>query len=276
MNLLPENLSGVQWTLLLPLLSRARFTLRYPEFLNDKKAVEIIELLSGPLSVDAGDKSLSADLGNAARARVLDDAVKSFMADHPKATIVNLGAGLDTAFSRVDNGNITWFDVDLPEVIAMRKLIIPETDRSRCIAGSILESAWREAVKPAAGGLLMIAGGVIPYFSEREVKNLIVAMADHFAAGDLVFDAVSEQGRLNSNQVIGGSGISSVSMKWSVDRQNNLNSWDDRVTVVEDYPMFARIERSGNFGEDIVRIMDECDKLWSMSIVHLRIGTSVP
>jgi O-methyltransferase involved in polyketide biosynthesis len=273
-NLLPDGFSGVQWTLLLPLLSRARFSLKYPEFLNDKKAVEIIELLSGPLSVGADDKSLGADLGNAARARVLDDAVRSFTTEHPKAAIVNLGAGLDTAFSRVDNGEVTWFDIDLPEVMEMRKLIIPETDRSRCIAGTILDSAWMREIVPASGGVLMIAGGVLPYFTEQQVKDLVVSLTDHFPSCDVVFDAVSERGELNSNQSIKNAGISSASMKWSVGKENDLNKWDRRVVVLKHCPLFADIERSANFDENIIRIMDECDKSWSMSIVHLRLGDS--
>jgi O-methyltransferase involved in polyketide biosynthesis len=64
----------------------------------------------------------------------------AFLSNHPRSvTIVNLGAGLDTGFYRVDNGFIQWIDVDLPEVIELRKTVIPETDSSRRISGSPLD-----------------------------------------------------------------------------------------------------------------------------------------
>lgn len=269
-NLLPDGLCGVQWTLLIPLLSRARITRKYKTLLDDPKAIEIVELLSGPLSDVDNVKELYNDLGNAARARALDDAVRSFMLDHPQATIVNLGCGLDTAFSRIDNGQVAWFDVDLPAVIEMRKLILPETGRSRCIACSILDSAWMREINPREGGLLMIAGGVLPYFSDQEVKSLVLSLADNFPSREFVFDAVSEGGGIDSRQVIERVGISSASMKWALGRHNDLNEWDRRIVVQNHYPLFAHIKRSPDLDAGIIRIMDECDKLWKMSIVHMR------
>lgn len=46
--------------------------------------------------------------------------------DHPDAVIVNLGAGLDTTFQRIDNGRIFWYGLDLPDSIDLRKRLIPE------------------------------------------------------------------------------------------------------------------------------------------------------
>jgi O-methyltransferase involved in polyketide biosynthesis len=268
--LLPEGLSGVQWTLLIPLLSRARITMTYGSLLNDPTAVQIVELLSGRLSVADDVRLLYNDIGNAARARVLDDAARAFIDDHPKAKIVNLGSGFETAFSRIDNGQISWFDVDLPAVIEMRKVIIPETDRSRCIACSILDNAWMREINPDKNGLFMIAGGVMPYFTKQEVKGVCASLAGHFPSGELVFDAVSWFCRVLSNRRIKKAGISSASMKWSAGRRNNVHAWDSRAIVLHHYPMFAHIGRSSGFDEKIVRIMDRCDKRWDMSIFHLR------
>lgn len=246
--------------------------MKYSNFLNDPKAVEIVETLSGPLSVVDNVKFLYNDLGNAARARTLDDAIRSFIQDHPKATIVNLGSGFDTAFSRTDNGEITWFDIDLPAVMEMRKIIIPETDRSRCIACSILDNTWMRKINPNEHGLFMIAAGILPYFTEQEVKSLFSSLADHFPSSELVFDAVSRFGRFFSNRWIKKAGISSATMKWAVSRHNILEKWDDRVVVLKHFPMFANIERLPDFDKKIILIMDRCDKWWNMSIIHLRFG----
>jgi len=266
------KLSGVQWTFLLPLLSRARITLAYSHFLNDPMAVEIVKVLSGPLAATRNVKILCNDLGNAARARVLDDAVKAFIRTHPKTTIVNLGSGMDTTFYRVDNGELTWYDIDLPDIIKMRKLIIPETDRTHYIACSVLDDAWTREINSGKNGLLMIAGGLFHYFSEDEVKRFMASIAGHFPEGEIVFDVLSRLGRFHSLRRIKKAGISDAPMKWTVGRRHSLDKWDPRVIVLEHYPLFARIERSPDFHKEIIRLMDQCDKGWRMSVFHLKIG----
>jgi hypothetical protein len=51
-----------------------------------------------------------------------------FIEKHPEATIVNIGCGLDTTFSRIDNGKIQFYELDLPDVIALRKNLRFEHD----------------------------------------------------------------------------------------------------------------------------------------------------
>ena len=59
---------------------------------------------------------------------------------HPEGLVVNLGAGLDTRFYRLDNGTIAWIDIDLPEVVAFRqKLQDPANPRRLLLAASVLE-----------------------------------------------------------------------------------------------------------------------------------------
>jgi O-methyltransferase involved in polyketide biosynthesis len=267
-----NNFSGIEWTLVLPLLSRARITAMYPDLFNDPRSIEIIERLSGPLKKINDPRIVFGDLGNATRARVLDDAIKTYIHEHPKATIVNLGAGFDDAFSRVDNGYITWFDIDLQDVIEMRKHLIPETDRSHCVTCSILDSGWMKEIIPRDHGLLFIAGGLICYFSKDEVKHLIISLADRFPHSEFVFDGVSRLGRFWSNWRIKSAGIHSVKIKWFVNSRTDFKKWNSQISVVERYPLFAHIERSPNFDKRMVRIMNRSDKLWNLSIVHLRFG----
>ena len=44
---------------------------------------------------------------------------------NPQAAVVHLGCGLDTRFERVDNGQVEWFDLDIPDVMALRESLIP-------------------------------------------------------------------------------------------------------------------------------------------------------
>lgn len=66
---------------------------------------------------------------------MFDKALKKLLAKYPDAVCVNIGCGLDDRFSRVDNGKIRWFNVDLPDSIEVRKKIFKETEREHMIAG---------------------------------------------------------------------------------------------------------------------------------------------
>ena len=101
------DLSGVQETLLLPLWGRAKLSKMDNPVLKDSKAIEIVENLI-EYDFEGLDRRLPqyVNVGWLIRARMFDDTIRRFTAEHPKATIVNLGAGLDTTFFRVDNGMI--------------------------------------------------------------------------------------------------------------------------------------------------------------------------
>jgi O-methyltransferase involved in polyketide biosynthesis len=127
------------------------------------------------------------------RTRVLDDIIKDFIKIHPNATVVNIGAGLDTTFSRVDNGSIHWCNLDLPEVIAFRKTFIQDSGRNNCIPVSVFDFCWFSKIKfDPIDGVLFLAAGIFYYFKEHEFKKLFRAMAEHFSGGKLVFDAESQ------------------------------------------------------------------------------------
>jgi O-methyltransferase involved in polyketide biosynthesis len=267
-----NGLPGVEWTLLIPLMSRARITRTYTSLLNDPLANAIVERLSGKLS-EADTQVSSRDLCMGARARTFDDTIKAYVQEHPHATVVNLGAGFDSAYQRIANAEIAWYDVDLPEVINFRKLLIPETDRSRCVACSILDDTWIREIDNRENGLFIFAAGVLPYFAEEEVKRIIIALADRHLGCEFICDVVSKQGCIDSNRLTREAGFASAPMQWIVNRHNNLHTWDSRVVVRDHYPLFAHIKRTPDLGEQLIRFMDTSDKEWNVSIVHLRIGT---
>ena len=92
---------------------------------------------------------------NAARTKQFDDKIKAYIADHPRASVINLGAGLDTTFYRVDNGTIHWYDHDLPAVIDIKRQLLPEPDRVTYIAKSLFDPSWFEDVTYIEDGVFM-------------------------------------------------------------------------------------------------------------------------
>ncbi|MDB5101470.1 MAG: tcmP, partial [Cyanobacteria bacterium RYN_339] len=113
------RLEGVEETLLIPLWARAAETRRGDALIRDDRAVELVE------QIDYDFKKLSWDwttqVGVAIRTEILDDATRAFLAKHPDGLIINIAAGLDTRFYRLDNGQLHWVDVDLPNSMALRR-----------------------------------------------------------------------------------------------------------------------------------------------------------
>ena len=106
------KLGDVQTTALIPLAVKANETLRKNARIKDKKAVEIIRTLN--IHTEQYDKFMSHE-GVIARTIMLDRQLKEIIKRNPDTVVVNVGAGFDDRFSRMDNGKILWFDLDLPE-----------------------------------------------------------------------------------------------------------------------------------------------------------------
>jgi O-methyltransferase involved in polyketide biosynthesis len=191
------KLTGISETPLFPLWARAKISRDHPLLFCDAKAVELVEKIDYDFSTLAAIPFEGNLLPIVARARHFDDRIKAYMTAHPHASVVNIGAGLDTTFYRVDNGAIHWYDLDLPPVIAFRKELIPETDRSTCIAQSFLDPSWCADVA-YRDGVFMVAGGVLRYFDESRVKQLLAMLADNFPGGEIVFNVSSRKGNFRA------------------------------------------------------------------------------
>ncbi len=123
---LSTNLSGVTETLLITLYIRAMETQRPDALIKDVQAVALMKKISDAGLYDfRGMKSLRLSEENRLviilRNREFDRLARDFLRRNPEAVVVHIGCGLDTRFERVDNGRVEWFDLDLPEVIELRR-----------------------------------------------------------------------------------------------------------------------------------------------------------
>ncbi len=169
-------LNGVQETLLIPLAIKASETKRPKARIHDPRAVEIVEALE--LDTVKYDKFMSHE-GVVARTILFDEAMKHYLKEYPRAVCISIGCGFDSRFSRVDNGTLTWYDLDLPEVICARKQFFPEQERVYCIAKSALDPSWPGEVKKGGKTIILIEG-VLMYFKEEGVRQLLQIIKDNF------------------------------------------------------------------------------------------------
>ena len=132
------TLGDVEQTALIPVAIKAAETLRTNARIKDDVALSIIRNLN--VDLHSYDHFLSHE-GVIARTIMLDNMVKNYVSQHKNAVIVNLGAGFDNRFSRIDNGEILWFDVDLPDSIAARRKAFADKERVQMISANVLDAA---------------------------------------------------------------------------------------------------------------------------------------
>lgn len=184
------DLGPVQETLLLPLFGRAQETSRGLGLLDDPKAVEMVARLDYDFSRWDGLKTLR---GLTIRTRMFDDHVRTFLERHPEGTVVEIGAGLNTRFERLDNGRAHWVELDLPDTMALRRQFFTETDRRTLIAASALDTDWFATVQERPGPFCFVSEAVLIYLDTPDAERAVQQIAAAFPGAVLVMDtAVTE------------------------------------------------------------------------------------
>ena len=115
----------IEESLFLTLCGRALDSRSPHPILADAMADEIVR----KLDYDCERFRLSASpvINIALRAKKLDEVALRFLASHPDALALDLGAGLDSRMLRINPpSTVEWYDVDFPEVISARGQLIPD------------------------------------------------------------------------------------------------------------------------------------------------------
>ncbi|GAA3873616.1 class I SAM-dependent methyltransferase [Streptomyces sedi] len=183
------SLGAVQETLLIPLYGRAVEHRRPDAALTDPRAAELVDALDYDFARFAELPSLT---GSVLRTLLFDHWTRDFLDAHPDGTVVEIGTGLNTRFERTDNGRARWFELDLPDVAALRGTFFADTPRRTTLATSVTEPGWPEEVAQAAGGArLLTAEAVLPFLEEADVRALVGRIARRLPGALLALDTHS-------------------------------------------------------------------------------------
>lgn len=257
--------------MLLPLWGRAIASAKNPQILDDREAIRIIENSRYDFSAIAKTFGEFGGICYIVRSRKCDDQVKHFIKKHPKATIVNIGAGLDTTFSRVDNGQIRWYNLDLPDAVAFRRSLLPDSPRNSSIAKSFFDHSWfDDIVFREEDGIFFMAGGVFYYFRKEELLATFAAMAERFPGGELYFDAESKMALNQSNRMVKKTGNQGAAMYFYINGPQDLADWPASLQVLEIQPYFNNIDVNPGWSRRIRLKIKLSDKIGVMKFIHLR------
>lgn len=161
------NLSGVPETMLQTVYARAKET-KTRGAISDKKAVEIVEKLNYDFSL--ADRDSAMHDGVIARTIVLDKLAKENLEKLNGAVVVNIACGLDTRCYRM-NGYSHWYNLDLPETIAVRRMILEPTEKITQIGMSAMDD-WSGEIAEKNVPALVIIEGLTMYLSEEDVNRI--------------------------------------------------------------------------------------------------------
>ena len=189
-----QDFSVVEDTLFVPMLGRIYASEKFPNILNDKKALELKDKL--PKDIKGQDTQTQYTLlASAVRSQNMDRYIRDFMKRNENGVIVQLGCGLETTYYRNNNNKTPWYEVDLPTVIEYRKQVLGETNLDRCIAADAFGEEWISQIrkKYPQQPILVTASGLFYYFEQDKVLGLFKALKKY---GDIeiVFDTVNSSG----------------------------------------------------------------------------------
>lgn len=218
-------------TLLIPLYSKAMESKKARPIIVDAKARDIIEKIEYDFT--QLKIPMKTQITLCIRARELDNYVREFVKKHPDGTVVHLGCGLDSRVDRVGSQTITWYDLDFPEVIQLRKKFYQETDRYRLIPSSVTDFSWMEQMGDRGGRFFFVAEGLFMYLGEHDVKNLLLKLQARFPGCQLVFDVFSSltARNINKHPSIRKTG---AEIHWGLDDARELENWHDGIVLVRE------------------------------------------
>ncbi|HAY72417.1 MAG TPA: class I SAM-dependent methyltransferase [Ruminococcaceae bacterium] len=169
------KLSGVPETMLQTVYARAKES-RGRGAIHDKKAEEIVGKLDYDFSL--ADKDTAMRSGVIARTIVLDRLANAWLAENSNAVVVNIACGLDTRCYRMQ-GYSHWYNLDLPQTIAVREKIMTESGLISQISMSAMEN-WGDKITETNTHALIIIEGLSMYLTEAEVKQIFSVISKRF------------------------------------------------------------------------------------------------
>jgi methyltransferase (TIGR00027 family) len=130
----------------------------------------------------------------AIRTAHFDNWARQFLAVHENAVVLHLGCGLDARVYRLDPGpGVSWYDIDYPDVIALREQVYPNRANYRLLPASVTDPSWLAEI-PADRPALFLGEGLTMYLTKADGLALLRRVVDRFPSGELQFDSFNTLG----------------------------------------------------------------------------------
>jgi O-methyltransferase involved in polyketide biosynthesis len=220
--------------LLITLYAKALGFRSKKSILHDERADEIVQKI-------AYDFTKLKSFGNQAviplRAKQYDEWVRTFLRTHQNAVVLNLRCGLDTRSSRIKpSGSVSWYDVDFPDVIAVRKKFYEDQKNYSMLGYSLTPTDWLSLL-PKGRPTLIIAEGVLEYMAAEDVKALLGSLVDHFRHGQIAFDVMTPYAIQSARSDLKDK--TGAVHQWAVENVNEVDALAPQLSSRMVLPLFS-------------------------------------
>lgn len=222
---------SLEETLVLPLYSRYICAQRYPRLFPVSGLERIFASLDYEGKLMEGPMGSFAALAIAQRQHAMTWEVREYLRDHPGASLVNLGCGLDDTIAKTANGTCHGYLVDRPEVIAIRARVFPPERNETCIAADPARCDWVEKVD-ASHGVMVFSAGLFPSLTNSNVRKIVSTLSRSFKGGVLVFDACNHRGAKLLHGGKKGQRGTEADAPFSLDRAESVRGWSGHIRSV--------------------------------------------
>jgi methyltransferase (TIGR00027 family) len=141
-------------------------------------------------------RKLSAALTSylAIRARKYDAIINDFISANKSGIVVNLGCGFDTRYWRINNKKCEYIELDLPELVEIKKEILRSHLDYEIVGCSVLDKSWIDRLTSRGNrNFILVAEGLFMYLPKADVINLFKTFSDRFYRSRIVLEVVTEK-----------------------------------------------------------------------------------
>jgi len=243
------NINDISETAFLTLQCHALDAQSGRPLLNDTSAIQTLGLLKDHFA--GSDRVLHKKLfenkvksslitHTALRAKKYDAYIQSYLERFPEAAVVNIGCGLDHRLERVDNGKITFYDLDLPDIMDIKRQIFPEKGRYKQISGSVFDFEWIDRIQN--DHVILVAEGVFMYCREQDVKALFINLQEKLNNPEIVFEVFNSRWlkgwrrkmmefKLKKELKLG----EGTAFQFGIPDSDTIESWDKGMKLMDDW-----------------------------------------
>lgn len=262
-----ENLlNGVEDTLYIPLAARIYASEKFPKFFYDEKALSLKQYI--PANSIDNNTTEYFYMASVCRQQTIDKKIIKFLKDNTKSNVIFLGAGLETAYNRIGNINANVYQVDLPNVINIRKQVLGNASNEKLISGDMFTLNWVKEIDVNLPTMIIVSG-VYQYFDKTKIIEMIKKMKLLIPKGELIFDTTNSKGLELANKYVKKTGNTDAQMYFSVDNPKEFaNLTNTKLIGVDGFFKNALNDCQGL--KLLTRIyMYFADKLNRTLIIHL-------
>ncbi len=206
----------------------------------------------------------------AVRAKRLDEIVSRFVARHPDAVVVELGAGLDSRMFRVDPPpTVDWYDVDLPGVAATREQMLSLPANAHQIAADVCDTQWLTEL-PHDRPAVIVADGLVAFLATPDFWSLLNRLTDHFPDGTIAFNGYTRFHVWAIKHYRGTGSIADIARNDGFDDPREPERWDPALRLDHEI-LLTRTPEVAHASPGMRLIM----RLFGLSAYLSRRGTAV-